>query len=340
MVLAIPNYSFAGSGHMQIALLQIFFNSTQAAHLKFLKSKSCLFNELRVARYSRDSGWFLRLLKKNKKVLDASQKSINWLVHPLLIYYSRVRLKYSNHAKTDFSAHIKRVKPFFGAMRYFQKTALKSHFGSGGINGPESPKDQKKAGESSSQSFIRFKYLLGFFRNQIFWQKILQSIALSDFSFVVLKQNQTKLIQLAAELAILSVFNHNIQGQKLQYSNEQLFLLAFPWLFHLQTGSYIELMLAQHIKTQEAKNKFKRLFLAFQRRYSLCFEPKEEISERSFLSTQIYFKKINLCRVIRLLMPLYQHSFWETISSREKYVFISAPRNEKYYCVNVKSRFI
>lgn len=330
MVLAIPHglYSVDGSSHMPILLLQLIYNSTHAAHLKFLKSQYCLLNEFGVARYSRDSSWFLRLLKKNKKVLNVCQDSIRWLTRPLAIYFFSVRCKKLNLAKPFFSSRAKYVTKqnclTRGACNN-RKTLLKSHFGNGGTNPPESPNGPNSSREitmpTANQSLVRFNYLFGIFSNLLYWEKILQSIALSEFSFVILKQNQAKLIQLASELAILNMFNHNIQSRKLTYSDEYLFSLAFPWLFHLQTGSYVELMLAQNIKTTKSKADFQKLFLSFQRKHVLFFNPNEAISEHSLLSTQQFFKKTNLCRVIRILTNLYNHSFWAKLSSREKYFF-------------------
>jgi hypothetical protein len=326
MVLAIPRglYSDDGSSHIQFWVLQLIYNSTYTAHLKFLKAQYCLLNEFGVARYFRDSSWYSRLLKKNKKVLNMCQDSIRWLE----IYFFSVRCKKLNLAKRSFSSRAKYVTKqnclTRGACNK-RKTLLKSHFGNGGINLPENPKGPNNSGEitmpTSNQSLVRFNYLFGIFSNLLYWEKILQSIELSEFSFVILKQNQAKLIQLASELAILNMFNHNIESQKLAYSDEYLFSLAFPWLFHVQTGSYIELMLVQNIKTTKSKANFKKLFLSFQRNKVLFFNPNEAINEHSLLSTQQFFKKTNLCRVIRILMELYNHSFWSKLSPREKYFF-------------------
>lgn len=102
-----------------------------------------------------------------------------------------------------------------------------------------------------------------------------------------------------------------------------LFHFALHWLYQPDFGYYVENILIHYIdKTNnEQKQLFKRRFLSLQESYKSSFFPNRKITKYEAFRTRLLFKKTNLLRLIRVIVPIFKPSFWESLTSRQKYFF-------------------
>ncbi len=102
-----------------------------------------------------------------------------------------------------------------------------------------------------------------------------------------------------------------------------LFHFTLHWYFHEHVGYYVEILLIHYIEkdNNEQKELFKESFLRFQKIYYSFFFRDRKITQNEALTAQLVFKKTNLLRLIRVILPIFQPSFWETLTPRQRYFF-------------------
>jgi hypothetical protein len=133
---------------------------------------------------------------------------------------------------------------------------------------------------------------------------------------------------LAVEYGFLSIFYKPGFGLHIQLAYKDSFISSscFNWLFNLQVGSYIERLIIYHLHLNLDKNSvqiFKTQFIYYQREYWSYFNYNLTIKNTSGVLSiaRIIFNKINLLRIIRIILPIYGKLFWGSLSNKEKFLF-------------------
>jgi hypothetical protein len=214
-----------------------------------------------------------------------------------------------------------RIYNFFLKKAKKKPTVTMSHSNNSSGGSPEPPDHDSKTASTENASVERFKSLVTFFNDWVIWLEILKEYDPEEYNSVNLNADNAKITKLAVELSILNIFYQKIQSRKIKLSDQYLFFLVIPWLFHLQIGSYFEYILSHHLFETNAKKNFQILFLSYQEANRIFFSKDRPINDAMLLPTQIYFNKTNLSRVIRLIVASYQPGFWEETLPREKFLF-------------------
>ena len=186
---------------------------------------------------------------------------------------------------------------------------------------------------SKNNSFIlnRLILLSSYIPNPVVTEEILNDNLHEDFDFYWSKEkpldsSDIQELTICSEYGILAYFypaEYQVVNTIGYPPSFMLFYFILHWYFHDHIGYYIEILLIHYIQKDNNKHKelFVSAFLNFQEMYYSFFFPNEKITESSSLTTLLVFKKTNLLRLIRFILPCFQSAFWEKLSPRQRFVF-------------------
>lgn len=125
--------------------------------------------------------------------------------------------------------------------------------------------------------------------------------------------------------------NSNLQGAA-PYLTESKYLFGrfFNWFYHPKFGYNVYFLLKKSLtkpslslpEMRRRKEFFKATFLDYQQFYNLDYELNASVSFLTYGLAKTFFLEKHLSRTARLLIQVYNAPFWNTLNSKEKYVFL------------------
>lgn len=135
-----------------------------------------------------------------------------------------------------------------------------------------------------------------------------------------------ELLRLSTEYAILTyLYQQEYKSANLvEYSHPLvLFHFSLHWLYQPTFGYYVEILFIKYLQkdNNEQKELFKTGYFRFQSYYESFCNRNRKITQYEDSTTLLLFKKTNLLRLIRVIVPIFKPSFWETLTPRQRYFF-------------------
>lgn len=148
-------------------------------------------------------------------------------------------------------------------------------------------------------------------------QSTLSQIAFNKFSSLVLDFKNLKKL-----LAVLNVWQYLLSKLNIFPNKSYAFTLYFNWIFHFQVGFCLERFVLQAYNSNDLKIVFKNDFINYQKRLSSLIEVNGNLLKLgTFGVTTLFYNKTNLLRLIRLLVNIYNASFWNALPPFRKFAF-------------------
>jgi hypothetical protein len=145
----------------------------------------------------------------------------------------------------------------------------------------------------------------------------LSQTAFNRFSSLVLDYKNLKQL-----IAVLNIWQYLLSKLNIFSNKSYAFTLYFNWIFHFQVGFNVERFVLQAYNSDNFKIVFKNDFINYQKRLSILIEVNGNLLELgTFGVTKLFYNKTNLLRLIRLLVNLYNASFWDSLPPFRRFAF-------------------
>lgn len=146
-------------------------------------------------------------------------------------------------------------------------------------------------------------------------------ISFSQMPSKAIMPSLKKALRQGSALALSNLILHKSSNSASLELNSLVHLLI-NWLFHEKLGYLVEKTLTKVLhKNTLGQDFFQECFLRYQKQHLLSFYRNKPINGFELETIIIFYKKVNILKLVRFILKTYNPSFLQNITLRQQYIF-------------------